>query len=182
MSKSVIKRQYGNNDANDPFGEKTSKFTGKGNYTRPEKTFTDNLSKEEIEKRLEDYEKVDDMFKVPLGVHMRYFTTDKNTGEKVFRMGGQLHHNKGLPKYVMLSNGTTQWSVQMENSIFFRKMTGDEIKEGYKEEMQILKDKYEKLKEKYEKTQNELKKYKNENEQKEQNEIKEKPKPKPRKK
>ena len=137
MSNFSIKRQ--DNNEKQPFVQKAG-------YTRPDKTFTDNLTKEEIEKRLEDYEKVTDLFKVPLGVHMRYFTKDKKTGEKVFRMGGQLHHNKGLPEYVMLSNGTTQWSVQVKDSIFFRKLTLEEIKEALKEEITILKEKNEKLK------------------------------------
>ncbi len=144
MSNFFIKRQ--DNDVK-------QSITQKSGYTRPDKTFTDNLSKEDIEKRLEDYEKVTDLYKVPLGVHMRYFTKDKKTGEQVFRMGGQLHHNKGLPEYVMLSNGTTQWSVQVKDSIFFRKLTLEEIKEALKNEITILKEKNEKLK-------NEIKKLK----------------------
>jgi hypothetical protein len=101
----------------------------KNGYVRPDVTYTDQLSKEQIEKKLEDYKKVEDIMKVPLGVHLRYFS-DVN-GKLAFRMGGQLHKNTGLPEYVILSNGTAQWSVQVKNTIFYRKMVLQEIKEEY---------------------------------------------------
>ncbi len=168
-----VKRQYNNNYGNsngNGNGNNTSNYNNNNNnnnnnntqekkeiipnqtyekkgYARPEKTFTDNLTEEQIQERLEDYEEVKDIYTVPLGTHMRYYTTDKKTGEKVFRMGGLLHHNKGLPKYVMLSNGPTQWSVQVEDAIFFKKMTIDDVKKLFKEEIAGLKKEIIKLKE-----------------------------------
>ena len=103
-------------------------FTKKG-YTRPETTYTDQLSKEQIEEKLEDYAKVEDMFKVPLGVHIRYFSN--SNGKMLFRMGGQLYNNRGLPDYVILNSGSAQWSVQVKDTIFYRKMTMGEIKTEY---------------------------------------------------
>ena len=106
--------------------EKT--YTKKG-YVRPDVTFTDQLSKEQIQEKLEDYTKVDDIYKVPLGVHLRYFTN--KDGKLVFRMGGKLHRNTGLPDYLILDSGSAQWSVQVKDTIFYRKMTIDEIKTEY---------------------------------------------------
>ena len=118
----------------------------KNGYTRPEVTYTDQLSKEQIEKKLEDYKKVDDIYKVPLGVHLRYFSNID--GQMVFRMGGQLHKNTGLPAYVILTNGKNQWSVQVKDTIFYRKMVLQEIKEEYEKIINDLLIKNKKLKDK----------------------------------
>jgi len=116
----------------------------KNGYTRPDVTFTDQLSKEQIQEKLEDYKKVDDMFKVPLGVHIRYFSNIN--GKMVFRMGGQLHNNTGLPEYVILNSGKVQWSVQVKNTTFYRKMTLTEIKNEYQNIIEDLVQKNKKLK------------------------------------
>jgi hypothetical protein len=129
----------------------------KNNYERPTTTFTDQLSAEQIKERLEDYSKVDDIYKVPLGVHLRYFIN--KDGQMLFRMGGQLHKNTGLPDYVILSNGASQWSVQVKNTIFWRKMTSNEIKEDYQTSLETLKSKYDKLKEENKLLKEKLKKY-----------------------
>jgi hypothetical protein len=71
-------------------------------------------------------------------------------------MGGQLHKNTGLPDYVILSNGASQWSVQIKNTIFWRKMTSNEIKEDYQTSLETLKSKYDKLKEEKKKLYNKL--------------------------
>jgi hypothetical protein len=56
-----------------------------------------------------------------------------NKGElkKVFRLGGQLQNKDNADKYIVLSNGNITWTVQMETSILYRKMTLEEIKEDY---------------------------------------------------
>jgi len=46
-------------------------------------------------------------------------------------MGGSLLNNQGLPDYVILSNGSNSWSVQIDGTIFFRKQSLKEIKEEY---------------------------------------------------
>ena len=114
----------------------------KNGFERPEITYTDQLSKEEIQDKLADYSKVEDIYKVPLGVHLRYFV--KKDGQMLFRMGGQLFKNNGLPEYVILKSGTNaQWSVQIKDTVFYRKMSIVEIKQEYED---ILKKKNEKIK------------------------------------
>ena len=68
---------------------------------------------------------------------MRYFITsiDKKTGNvtRKFRLGGVLANKDNADKYIILSNGTFSWSVQVNTAIFFKKMTIDEIKEEYED-------------------------------------------------
>ncbi|AYV82198.1 MAG: hypothetical protein Homavirus15_7 [Homavirus sp.] len=107
------------------------KRLNKDEYSRPKLTYTDKLTAEEIETLLDDYKKVDDIYQVPMGTHMRYFLV-KN-GVKKFRTGGILSNSTGLPKYVVLSNGTKTWSVQTKDTVFFKKMTLNEIKGDYED-------------------------------------------------
>ena len=132
----------------------------KNGYKRPDVTFTDQLSKEQIEEKLEDYKKVDDIFKVPLGVHLRYFSNIN--GKMVFRMGGLLHKNTGLPDYVILSTSLTGkpgWSVQVKDTLFYRKMTLQEIKIEYQAIIDELIGKNKKLKDENKKLNEKLVKY-----------------------
>jgi len=152
VSKKIIEEQNDNNredneedNGEDDNGEDENAFKKNG-YTRPDITYTDQLSKDQIEKKLEDYKKVDDIYKVPLGVHLRYFSNID--GKMVFRMGGQLYKNTGLPAYVILTNGKNQWSTQIKDTIFYRKMVLQEIKEEYELIINGLLEKNKKLKEK----------------------------------
>ena len=114
-------------------------------YKRPRVTYTDKLTDDDIIDKLEDYKKVDNIYKVALGSHLRYFIKDK--GEKKFRLGGVLINNDGLPKYVVLSNGKFSWSVQINKVIaFFKKMTITEIKKDYEALIDDLEQKNQKLK------------------------------------
>lgn len=134
-------------DDSDADSKKTSKKnkSTKSGYERPKTTFTDNLDKEEVEKKLEDYQKVEDLTQVPLGTHLRYFT--KKDGELVFRMGGVLKRNSDLPKFIILKNAVgVEWSVQVTDSIFYKKMTVPEIKEEYEKIIKELNGKIKKLK------------------------------------
>lgn len=128
----------------------TSKYdkTAKQFPPRPKNgTKTDNLTEEEIDKLLEDYMEVN-INNVPIGTHLRYI--DPNKG---FRHGGVLKNNSGLPDYIILKSATgPEWSVQVKGTIFFKKMTINEIKQAYENEIKELKIKNKKLKE-------ELKKY-----------------------
>ena len=127
--------------------DKNLKTFNKNGYTRPELTFTDQLSKEQIEERLEDYIKIDDIAKIPIGTHLRYFT--KKDDKLIFRMGGQLFRNNGIPEYIILKNGiNAQWSVQIKDTIFYRKMTVPEIKDEYEKIIKNLIEKNKKLKNK----------------------------------
>ena len=105
-------------------------------YQRPNKTYTERLANEDIKEILKDYVIVDDIKNVPLGTHVRYFITDENTGKKKFRLGGMITKIDPLGRFIMLSNGQTQpWSVQLANSIFYRKLSEDERKEELKKEI-----------------------------------------------
>jgi len=121
------------------------RLTKDTSYVRPKKTFQESLSTEEIKERLKNYKKVEDneISKIPLNSHLRYFSLveDPKTGKvnKIFRMGGMLKNKDNSDKYVILTNGTHSWSVNCENSVFFKKMTSDEIHEKYKSEISELK-------------------------------------------
>lgn len=116
----------------------------KDTYERPKKTFTDKLSKEQIKEKLKDYKKVEDISKVPLNSHVRYFVLEKDpsTGEvkKLFRMGGCLKNKDNADKYVVLTNGTMTWSVNTTKAVFFKKMTSQEIHEYYAAKIKELED------------------------------------------
>jgi hypothetical protein len=113
-------------------------------YIRPQNTFTDKLTEKDIENKLEDY-KEEDIYKIPLSTHVRYFKVEKD--HKKFRTGGLLYKNDGLPDYVVLSNGRKTWSVQVKDAIFFRRMTSREIKKEYEEYIVELEKKNKQLKE-----------------------------------
>lgn len=112
-------------------------------YTRPKLTSTDKLTNEDIQDLLEDY-KEEDITKIPLGTHVRYF--QEIDGQMKFRRGGFLKHNLGLPKYVMLDNKANTWSVQInKRTVFYRKMTLSEIKNEYEERIMELENKINEL-------------------------------------
>ena len=104
-------------------------------YVAPRKTFSDYLTREDIEKRLENYEKVDDIEFVKSGTHIRYFITDKDTGKKKFKNGGVLRRK--FPKYVVLVSNNLTWSVPKEGTSFYKKLTQEELLE---ECDQVIKD------------------------------------------
>ena len=146
---------------------------GNDNYKRPKRTLTDKLSAEEIKNKLEDYIEVEDISKVPLNSHLRYFTEKydekKKKSSKVFRLGGFLVNKNNYDKYVVLSNvpdtgvinnNRKTWSVNTQKSIFYRKQTIDEIKEDYKDELEDLYDEVDKLKKQIKKLTAENKKLK----------------------
>lgn len=88
------------------------------NYNRPNVTFTDSLTKEDIINYLQDYELVDknNIDSIPLGTHIRYIT--EVDGIKKFRTGGKII--KVDKDYFVLASGRLKWSVQKANTIFFK--------------------------------------------------------------
>ena len=93
-------------------------------YKKPEITYTDKLSKNQIQELLADYEKInniEELKKVPIGTHIRYFDIKNN--EMKFRTGGILTVNTGLPDYIILNSGHVSWSVQVKTSLLFRRIT-----------------------------------------------------------
>lgn len=124
----------------------TKRLSRDTSYQRPKKTYQDKLTPDEIEEKLEEYVKVEDISKVPLNSHIRYFTLNDKTGKKEFRLGGFLSNRDQPDKYVILSNGTISWSVQTLNSIFFKKMTIKELKQEYEDKIGQLENENNKLK------------------------------------
>lgn len=112
----------------------TKRLTRDKTYVRPKKTFQESMTNKEIEEKLKDYKKVSNILQVPINTHLRYFTKDK-TGSKVFRLGGVLSKVGDNQKYVVLSNGTLSWSVQLDTSQFYQKMSEAEIKHDMKQEL-----------------------------------------------
>jgi hypothetical protein len=109
---------------------KKSTENNKKEDVNKKETYTSALNKDEIQKKLEDYMKVEDLSQVPIGTHLRYFV--HKDGEYLFRMGGNLKRNTDLPKYVILKNAVgAEWSVQVKNTIFYKKMSLTEIKNEY---------------------------------------------------
>ena len=128
------------------------------NYKRPKETYTERLDEEDITNLLQDYVKVEHISEVKINTHLRYFTleSDTKTGtvQRKFRMGGYLSNKDHADKYVILSNGKKTWSVQSQNTVFYRKMSIPEIKEEYEKDLS----KYERMNKKLLKLVNKLKK------------------------
>jgi hypothetical protein len=97
------------------------------------KSYQDSLTPAEIKKKLEEYQQVDDIIDVKIGTHLRYFTFNPSTGKKQFRLGGFL--SKIDEKYVVLNNGEFSWSVQLDKSVFFKKLSFSELKEELTEKI-----------------------------------------------
>lgn len=112
----------------------TRRLSRDNTYERPNKTYQQQLSNEEIREKLKDYKKVIDIKKVSIGSHLRYFTIDKNK-IKHFRLGGTLTKFGDNGEYIILSNGKVTWSVQIQNSLFYQKMTEQEYKEEMRREI-----------------------------------------------
>jgi len=113
-------------------------------YIRPKKTVQDKLTPNQIKDLLNDYVEVADVNSIPLNTHVRYFSKQKD-GRKVFRIGGYLINNKEADKYIVLTNRKNNWSVNTKNSIFFKKISTDELTEVHNDEVGELKQLIKKL-------------------------------------
>ena len=105
----------------------TKRLTSDTEYKKQGKSIQQSLSPNEIKEKLQEYVQINTIDEAPLNSHIRYFTIDKKSGKKQFRLGGFL--TKIDKDYVVLSNGRLTWSVQKNNSVFFKKMSYDELKE-----------------------------------------------------
>lgn len=121
----------------------SNSYIGNDGYVRPKKTYTDQLDDADIEDKLAEYVKVDNIDDVPINSHLRYFTLemDKKTGtmKRLFRMGGFLVKKDENNKYVVLSNGKKTWTAQLATSVFYKKLSLSDIKEEYENEIENLK-------------------------------------------
>ena len=113
----------------------TKRLSRDTNYKKNGKSYQEKLSPSEIKKKLEEYSQVEDIRKVSIGTHMRYFTFNPKTGEKQFRLGGFLSKIDPEMKYVILQNGSFSWSVQLSGTVFFKKMSFSELKDELKEKI-----------------------------------------------
>ena len=104
-------------------------------YLRPDKTYQETLTNQEIIEKLKEYKKVEDIKHVSIGTHLRYFSVNPKTKEKVFRLGGNLNKIDPEGRFIVLSNGSVSWSVQIPNAIFYQKLSDVEIKEELKKEI-----------------------------------------------
>lgn len=107
----------------------TKRLANDKKYERPEKTYQDNLSNQDIKDKLKDYKKVIDIKTVSIGTHIRYFA------QKNFRLGGTLNKVDPEGRFIVLGNGSLSWSVQIPTSIFYQKMTESEYKDELKKEL-----------------------------------------------
>ena len=73
------------------------------NNTKNKKSYQESLSPDEIKKKLEEYKQVEDITKLPLNTHLRYFTINPKNGEKQFRLGGALSKFGDNNEYVITS-------------------------------------------------------------------------------
>ncbi|VVU94748.1 hypothetical protein CPAV1605_473 [seawater metagenome] len=124
----------------------TKRLSRDSAYSRPKKTYQEKLSPDDIEEKLEEYIKVEDIAKVPLNSHIRYFTYNPKTKKKEFRLGGFLTRKDNPDKYVILSNGNLSWSVQTAETLFFKKMSIKELKTEYEDQIEKLTQENTKLK------------------------------------
>jgi hypothetical protein len=99
-------------------------------YVRPDKTYTELLTEEEIKAKLADYVKVDSMEFIRKGTHVRYYSPTKDDPTKLkFCVGGFIkskHDDYIVFSQNMFGKGKT-WSVQKKGAIFYKKMTQIEI-------------------------------------------------------
>jgi len=104
------------------------------NYRKPEQTYQETLTDEQIAEKLVDYTRVKgpDIFDIPLGTHIRYFVIDQKTGKKQFRLGGNLTKIGDNKEYLVCSNGISSWCIQLSNSLIYKKLSINELKEKIK--------------------------------------------------
>ena len=121
------------------------------NYVKPAKTKSESYSLDKLEEILENYSETA-ITAIPVGTLVKYFS--KVDGKDKYRPGGRLINKSGLPKYVVLSNGKRSWSVQVEGTKFFRRMTDDEIKDEYEDIISEKNDIIKKLKDRLGKYEN----------------------------
>jgi hypothetical protein len=129
---------------------------------RPKETYQSQMTEGDIEEKLKLYKKidnVDELAKLPLNTHIRYYSVTKDDkGKKVkkFRLGGFLNNKDNYDKYIILSNKNISWSVDTKTSILYRKLKDEEIDKNInieKHQTEVFKDENVKLKENYEKLQ-----------------------------
>jgi len=104
------------------------------NYKKNGNTVQDNLTPEDIELLLEEYEQIASVDELKEGMHIRYYTIVKK--KQVFRMGGTIIKLDLEKKFAVVTNGRVNWSLQLNpTTIIYRKMSTEEVKAFYENEL-----------------------------------------------
>jgi hypothetical protein len=106
-----------------------------GTYQRPNTTYQDRLTNQDIKELLKDYIIVENIKEIPLGTHIRYFLIDPDTKKRKFRTGGTISKIDLQGRFIKLTAGTVTWSVQILNTLFYKKLNEEEYKEELKKEI-----------------------------------------------
>jgi hypothetical protein len=112
--------------------DKLKKISDK-KYTGPKKTFTEKLTKNEIKNLLDGYTETP-FDKLHIGHNVRYFVNNVKSGNLDFRMGGFII--KIEEDFVIISNGTVNWSAQKKNTIYWEQIPLSIMKKMIEEECQ----------------------------------------------
>lgn len=75
----------------------------------------------QFSEELKGYAKIDNFTDVAIGTRIKYTMDD--TEETILCKGGKLTGKDHANQYIMLANGLSGWSVPIDGSFFFRKMT-----------------------------------------------------------
>ncbi len=121
---------------------------------RPDVTYQSRMTEAEIDEKLKMYKKIEnieELSKLPLNTHIRYFsvTNENNKKVKKFRLGGFLENKDNYDKYIVLSNKSLSWSVDTKTSILYRRLRDDEIQKNIELQTEAADMEFNKLKEKY---------------------------------
>jgi len=140
---------------------------GSDGFVKPLNTLQEKLTQEDINNLLEEYEQVEDLNDLKTGTHVRYFDIVLNNEmtKKLFRMGGTIIKLDLEKEYMVLSNGKLTWSVQLKNKIIYKKMTTEEVKQFYENELDNRDIEIKQLKYQIDKLKNNIKKQQQTNEQ-----------------
>ena len=139
---------------------------GDDDYNPTGNEFQRNLTEDDANLLLEEYEEIDDTDILKPGMQVRYYTIkQKRNGDvdKKFRMGGEIIKIDHENKYLVLTNKKLTWSVQFNNTIFYKKMSIEDVKIFYENELDEKDNKIDKLKQSVQKYKENQQKLLNEN-------------------
>lgn len=102
-------------------------------YNKELMSYTQKLSKIEIEQMMQNYKKINnnDLEHIPRGTFIRYFVKQDN-GKYLFRVGGFLYNKDPFKEgWIRLSANGVKWSVQLDTALLYIEKTTDEIIDSY---------------------------------------------------
>ena len=100
---------------------KIVRLGGDSNYVKPPKTLQERLTPKQIEEKLIGYRIINlNNETLEPKTHVRYFTISGK--DKLFRLGGFVKQIDAEKKYIILTNNTHSWSVNLSKSIIYKKI------------------------------------------------------------